>query len=54
MRFDRKAEHRWDRWQYTRGRRWLQDNQVQNIYIQEKGDVREVWIRTKTGMSLIE
>ncbi len=53
-RFDRKASHPWDRWQYFHGRRWLQDNSVQNIVIQEAGIVRKVWVRTKTGASLIE
>lgn len=53
-RFDRKADHRWDRWQYFHGRRWLQDNLVQNIVIEESGAARKAWVRTKTGISLIE
>jgi hypothetical protein len=53
-RFDRKADHRWDRWQYFFGRRWLQDNSVQNIVVDESGPSRKVWVRTKTGVSLIE
>ena len=53
-RFDRKADHRWDRWQYFHGRRWLQDNSVQNIVIEETGPARKVWLRTKTGVSLVE
>lgn len=53
-RFDRKADHRWDRWQYFFGRRWLQDNSVQNIIVDESGPSRKVWVRTKTGVSLIE
>ncbi len=53
-RFDRKADHRWDRWQYFYGRRWLQDNSVQNIVVDESGAAKKVWVRTKTGVSLIE
>lgn len=53
-RFDRKADHRWDRWQYFHGRRWLQDNSVQNIVVEEAGAARKVWVRTKTGVSLLE
>ena len=53
-RFDPKARHRWDRWQYFHGRRWLQDNQVRNIHVEESGPVRKTWIRTATGVSLIE
>lgn len=53
-RFDRKADHRWDRWQYFLGRRWLRDNSVQNIVVEESGSLRKVWVRTKTGVSLIE
>ncbi len=54
-RFDRKAGHPWDRWQYFHGRRWLLDNSVQNIKaIESTGAVRQVWIRTKTGITLLE
>ncbi|MBK7997331.1 MAG: hypothetical protein IPK15_01015 [Verrucomicrobia bacterium] len=53
-RFDRKADHRWDRWQYFYGRRWLQDNSVQNIVVDESGAAKKVWVRTKSGVSLIE
>lgn len=53
-RFDRKADHRWDRWQYFHGRRWLADNSVQNILVDESGPARKVWIRTTDGISLIE
>ena len=54
-RFDRKASHPWDRWQYFHGRRWLLDNSVQNIkVIESTGAARQVWIRNKTGVSLIE
>ena len=54
-RFDRKASHPWDRWQYFHGRRWLADNSVQNIrVIESNGGTRQVWIRTKSGVSLIE
>jgi hypothetical protein len=54
-RFDAKASHPWDRWQYFHGRRWLQDNSVQNIHVAQTAKPgRQVWIRTKTGVSLIE
>jgi hypothetical protein len=53
-RFDSRARHRWDRWQYFFGRRWLLDNDVQNIWVDELGGRRKVWLRTKTGVSLIE
>jgi len=53
-RFDAKARHRWDRWQYFYGRRWLLDDSVLNIYPDETGAHRKVWVRTKTGVSLIE
>jgi len=53
-RFDAKAAHRWDRWQYFRGRRWLVDDDVRHIHIEEAGQGRKVWVRTRTGVSLIE
>ena len=53
-RFDRNANHGWDRWQYFHGRRWLLDNEVRNIWIEETGTGRKVWIRTRTGVSQIE
>ena len=53
-RFDAKASHEWDRWQYFHGQRWLPDNLVQNIAVDENGATRKVWIRTRTGISLIE
>jgi hypothetical protein len=53
-RFDARAKHSWDRWQYFFGRRWLPDNEVQNIWVDEAGDSRKVWLRTKTGVSQIE
>ena len=53
-RFDARAQFRWDRWQYFYGRRWLLDNKVRNIYLDESGPNRKVWIRTRTGISLIE
>ena len=53
-RFDPGAEHRWDRWQYFHGRRWLLDNEVQNIHVEQSAPYRRVWIRTRTGVSLIE
>jgi hypothetical protein len=53
-RFDAGAKHRWDRWQYFYGRRWLLDNEVLNIYVDEAPLHRRVWIHTKTGISLLE
>ncbi len=53
-RFDPNSSFRWDRWQYFYGRRWLLDNEVKNIYVEETGPGRKVWVRTKTGVSLIE
>ena len=53
-RFDPRARERWDRWQYFSGRRWLQDEAVENIWIDSASPHRAVWLRTKTGVSLIE
>ena len=53
-RFDSRARHRWDRWQYFCGRRWLLDDDVQNIWTDESGSARNIWVRTRTGVSLIE
>ena len=36
-RFDPKAKHPWDRWQYFFGKRWLQDDAVRNIRVTENG-----------------
>ena len=49
-RFDPTARHRWDRWQYFSGRRWLLDDNVLNIYPDEISGGRKVWVRTKTGV----
>jgi len=53
-RFDAKAYFRWERWQYFYGRRWLLDDQIRNIHLDESGPGLKVWIRTRTGVSLIE
>ena len=53
-RFDPNATFRWDRWQYFYGRRWLLDDHVRNILVEESGERRKVWIRTDKGVSLIE
>lgn len=53
-RFDPKASHPWDRWQYFFGRRWLSDNAVRNIVVTENGRTRQAWLRTESGVSLIE
>lgn len=53
-RFDPNANHRWDRWQYFHGKRWLADNDVQNIFVDPGSANESVWIRTRTGVSNIE
>ena len=53
-RFDPKASHRWDRWQYFFGRRWLQDDAVENIFVRETTPGRTAWIRTHAGVSRVE
>jgi len=53
-RFDARAKFRWDRWQYFYGRRWLLDDKVCNIHVDENGPGRKVWIHTGKGVSLIE
>ena len=51
-RFDPSATHLWDRWQYFGAERWLSDNEVQNIAIEE-GPYETVWIRTETAIAKI-
>jgi hypothetical protein len=53
-RFDSRAKFPWDRWQYFYGRRWLADDRVNNIWVDESSASRKVWIRTSKGVSLIE
>jgi hypothetical protein len=53
-RFDPNAAYPWDRWQYFWGRRWLKDNDVVNIWIDESAPHETAWIRTATGVSCIE
>src|SRR5436190_14987760 len=53
-RFDSRAKFQWDRWQYFYGRRWLLDDKVHNIQVEESGAGRKVWIHTGKGVSLIE
>jgi hypothetical protein len=53
-RFDPRATHRWDRWQYFWGKRWLPDNQIENIWVDDTPKWETVWLRTKTGVSRIE
>ncbi|MEW6158131.1 MAG: hypothetical protein AB1813_11900 [Verrucomicrobiota bacterium] len=52
-RFDPKAKDKWDRWQYFAGRRWLRDDAVENIWV-EPAKTRRVWVRTQSGVSLLE
>jgi len=53
-RFDPAADHPWDRWQFFAGPRWLKDNLVRNIVVGEEKNARRVWIRTGTGVTLLE
>jgi len=53
-RFDPRAIFHWDRWHYFCGRRWLADDKVRNILVVESGGNPKVWIRTETGVALIE
>ncbi len=53
-RFDARAKHRWDRWQYFHGRRWLADDDVHHIVVEESTASRRAWIRTRTGVAQIE
>lgn len=53
-RFDPAAHFPWDRWQFFAGQRWLRDDHVRNIYVATNREPRQVWIRTDTGVSLIE
>lgn len=53
-RFDPAAAHRWDHWQYFAGRRWLADDAVEGIVVDEQGPARAAWIRTRSGVSRIE
>lgn len=53
-RFDPHASHRWDRWQYFHGRRWIPDDDVRQIVVDEYGPTRRAWIRTATAVSRIE
>src|SRR5438552_3036348 len=48
-RFDPSTTNQWDRWQYFFGPRWLPDNEVLNIQIEEAGPGRKVWVRAKSG-----
>jgi hypothetical protein len=53
-RFDPRGKHRWDHWQYFWGQRWLPDNHIKNIWIDDAAQRETVWLRTKTGVSRIE
>ncbi|MGD9635001.1 MAG: hypothetical protein AB7G28_17250 [Pirellulales bacterium] len=53
-RFDPQVAHSWDRWQYFWGRRWLPDNDVQNIVVDRAASDETVWIRTSTSVARIE
>lgn len=53
-RFDPKAKHRWNRWQYFWGQRWLPDNEVESIWVDDAAKWETAWVRTKTGVSRIE
>jgi hypothetical protein len=53
-RFDAQAAHRWDRWEYFFGQRWLPDDEVLNIWVDDAASRRKVWVRTRTGVTLLE
>jgi hypothetical protein len=53
-RFDPNATHRWDRWQYFFGPRWLKDNAVHNIWIDPAAPYLTVWIRTASAATRLE
>lgn len=56
VRFDPAAAHPWDRWHYFAGKRWLPDDDVQNIRVLEPSDGlgRTVWVRTRSGAARID
>lgn len=53
-RFQPKAKHPWERWQYFWGKRWLADNVVKNIIVEEGSGVPTIWIRTATGVTRLQ
>ncbi len=53
-RFDPHATYPWERWQYFAGPRWLPDDAVQNVVVEETNQERRVWIRTRTGVARID
>ncbi len=53
VRFDPSAAHPWDRWHVFRGRRWLPDDQVEQIVLDTGSGTESAWIRTRTGVSHI-
>jgi hypothetical protein len=53
-RIDIAAIDPWERCHYFSGPRWLPDNKVQNIIVEEFPVGRKGWIRTETGVSCIE
>lgn len=53
-RFQPKAKHPWERWQYFWGKRWLSDNAVKNIVVEEGSGVPTIWIRTATGVTRLQ
>ena len=53
-RFDPRAGHRWDRWQYFAGRRYLGDDTVRQIWVDTNAPHLQVWIRTSNSVSLVE
>lgn len=53
-RFDPAAIHPWDRWRYFQGRRYLADDLVQFIVVENDAENRTVWVQTETGLSRLE
>jgi len=53
-RFDASAHHRWERWQYFAGRRWLPDDDVRRIWVDAAARWPSVWVRTGSGVAHLE
>jgi hypothetical protein len=51
--FNRQSTDPWERWRVFAGKRWLVDDNVRNIWI-DPALAGKVWIRTATGVSLID
>ncbi len=52
-RFDTRATHLWDRWQYFAGEAWLPHDEVEAIYIDKSSTHETAWLKTAEGYSKI-